>query len=384
MKEHYDPWYVRLPDGRSIKAKSTASVRHHIEAGHIPLNSTVRRDSKEEWVNLVWVAEFADLGARAGALSPTPSSSGGPPSGRSGVYARLDPMRLQTVGIRGLIDELIAALDSTLTRSKIIPAIIAAILIYLGFFGAHVVDRLLFEPKEVPWLPAVAGSAFAIAVLSLLNALLAKLTHLELSSMRPAKLSEALGPFMNYALPVVVANGVIAGGGLGFLFLLQKSLQWSEDWLQSTTMGATAQDVVLAPILVVFFLLSILSWIVVGLCWLIAPAIVVEESSWLSGVREWRQLLREHFGRIIIYEGLTLMLGIAISLPLTVAVNLALHGRPAILPEWPLGSGIGENWVQGGVQAVMHGLTAGPLLCLLAVANVFIYLNLRYEQTPGK
>jgi hypothetical protein len=32
----------------------------------------------------------------------------------------------------------------------------------------------------------------------------------------------------------------------------------------------------------------------------------------------------------------------------------------------------------------MHGLTAAPLLALLAVANVFIYLNLRYEQSPGR
>ena len=44
MKDHYDPWYVRLPDGRTIKAKSTASVRHHVEAGHVPLNSMLRRD----------------------------------------------------------------------------------------------------------------------------------------------------------------------------------------------------------------------------------------------------------------------------------------------------------------------------------------------------
>src|SRR5919201_834399 len=104
MKEHYDPWYVRLPDGRTIKAKSTTSVRHHIEAGHIPLNSMVRRDSTEEWVSLVWVAEFADLGARGGGAGnpPTPSPAGSSTS-RSGVAARLDPMRLQTVGIRGLI-----------------------------------------------------------------------------------------------------------------------------------------------------------------------------------------------------------------------------------------------------------------------------------------
>jgi len=91
MKEHYDPWYVRLPDGRTIKAKSTTSVRHHIEAGHVPLNSMVRRDSSEEWVSLIWVAEFADFGASPGATPPTPSGSGSNHTSRSGVSARLDP-----------------------------------------------------------------------------------------------------------------------------------------------------------------------------------------------------------------------------------------------------------------------------------------------------
>ena len=383
MKDHYDPWYVRLPDGRTIKAKSTTSVRHHIEAGHIPLNSMVRRDSSEEWVNLVWVAEFADLGT-APALNRRRHrrQPAAPTSPRSGVAAPLDPMRLQTVGIRGLIDELIAALDSTLTRGKMLPAFVAAVLVYLGFFAARAIYNLLFEPGDVPWLPIVSGTAFAIAIVSVLNALLARLTHLELSTMRPARLRDASGRLAGYILPVLIANALLAGGGLGFLVLLQRLLQWTVNWLATAGMSATVREVVFTPILVVVFLLSILTWIVVGLTWLVAPAIVVEESSWLAGIREWRQLLREHFGRIVVYEGLTILLGVAISLPLTLAVSLAGHGTPALLPEWPVSAGAGENWIRGGVFVTMCGLTAAPLLALLGVANVFIYLNLRYEQSP--
>jgi hypothetical protein len=384
MKDHYDPWYIRMPDGRTIKAKSTASVRHHIEAGHIPLNSMVRRDSGEEWVNLVWVAEFADLGARAG-QPPAPSSSGGHPTVRSGVAARLDPMRLQTVGIRGLIDELIAALDTTLTRSKIVPAFAAAILISLGFFAARAVHPLVFDPKDLPALPVFVGSAFTLVVLSLLNALLAKLTHLELSAMRPARLSDATGTIAGYAGQVLLANAIIAGAGLALLFLMNHVSESADRWLADHSgMSERMREILMTLILVVLTLLSILVWLVVGLCWLIAPAIVVEESSWLAGVREWRQLVREHFGRIVVYEGLTIMLGIAISLPLTLTVNLALRGEPAILPGWPVSAGNGGNWIRGGAHAAIQGLTAGPLLALLAVANVFIYLNLRYEQSPGK
>jgi hypothetical protein len=379
MKEHYDPWNVRLPDGRTIKAKSTTSVRHHIEAGNIPLNSMVRRDSGEEWANLVWVAEFADLGTRAGATPPTLSGTGTSQPPRSGVAGRLDPMRLLTVGIRGLIDELIAALDSTLTRSKMAPAFVASVLIYLGFFGARAMHHFAFNANEFAWVPTAAGAAFALLVLCLLNTVLAKLTHIELSTMRPARLGEAIASLPRDAVPVLIANVLFAGGSLGLLFLMTHLQVWSDDWLHRAGLGDTAREVVFTPILVLIFLFSVLIWIVVGLCWLLTPAIVVEETSWLGGIREWRQLLRDHFGRIVVYEGLTILLGVAIALPLTLAVSLSLHGTPTLYPAWPL-DGSDSNWVEGGVKAAVQGLTAAPVLALLAVANVFIYLNLRYEQ----
>ena len=133
MKEYYDPWYVRLPDGHVVKAKSTTSVRHHVEAGNIPLNSMARRDSKHEWKTLTWIAEFTDLGpARTNRMPPAangPAAQSVPTANgsaehvlKSGISARLDPMRLQTVGVRGLIDELIAALDSTVSAGKLIVA----------------------------------------------------------------------------------------------------------------------------------------------------------------------------------------------------------------------------------------------------------------------
>ncbi|HJZ91292.1 MAG TPA: hypothetical protein VKE40_10505 [Gemmataceae bacterium] len=388
MKDRYDPWYVRLPDGRTIKAKSTTSVRHHVEAGHIPLNSMVRRDPDEEWVALVWVAEFADLGSAGGrTLAAHGAPASAPPAdARSGVSARLDPMRLQTVGVRGLIDELIAALDSTLTRSKMVPAIVAGVVLYLGMFLIRAGFDWALDSKENAraWAPVVAEAAFAILVLSILNAILARLTHTELATMRPAQLRAAFQRFGSYTVPTVVANAIVAGGGLGFLFLLQRVPGWTQQGLSDAGMAKTAQDVVFAPILVLVILLAVLAWLVIGLCWLLTAAIVVEESSWLAGIREWRQLLKEHFGRILVYEGLTTLLGVAISLPLILAVNLALHGRPALMPAWPVEVSDGDRWVTGTIEAAMHGLTAAPLLALLAVANVFIYLNLRYEQSPGR
>lgn len=386
MRDHYDPWYVRLPDGRTIKAKSTASVRHHVQAGHIPLNSMVRRDSEEEWAALVWVAEFADLAAPS-ARSIAPPTPDRPPqatAGRSGVSARLDPMRLQTVGVRGLMDELVAALDSALSRTKMVPAFAAAILVFLGMFAARTVHRWLAEPGAFPWLPVVAGTAFAVLILSILNALLARLTHTEVSTMRPARLRAELAGLPRSAVSVVVANALVAGGALGLLFLLQHVPGWVDQGVADAGLGRRPRAAIFTPVLVVVQLLSVFAWLVVGLCWLLTPAIVVEESSWLAGIREWRQLIREHFGRVLVYEGLAVLLGIAVALPVTLAVSLALVGQPRLVPAWPAGAVPYESAVTGTVAAILEALTVAPVLAVLGVANVFIYLNLRYEHGPGR
>jgi len=377
MKNHYDPWYVRLPDGRTIKAKSTPSVRHHVEAGHIPLNSLVRRDANEEWVALVWVAEFADLGKGAGSPPLTLSATGMSAAPRSGVAARLDPLRLQTVGVRGLIDELIAALDSTLTRSKMFPAFVAALFLCVGMYAVRAVVSPLFSS---PVWPLVFEAAVAIVVLSILNGILAKVTHLELSTMRPARLRDARRSLGSYVVPVLVANILVAGGGFAVIVLLQGLPDWAARELAETHAAQTASAILFTALVVFVYMISALIWIVIGLCWLLTPAIVVEESSWLAGVREWRQLLRENFGRIIVYEGMTLMLGVAISLPLMLAVGLALYIGPALGHHEPAEF----SQVFHPVHSTLYGLSAAPLLALLPVANVFIYLNLRYEQAPGR
>src|SRR5437016_9552272 len=61
MAEASDRWYVRLPDGRVIRAKSTKSLRYHIRSGRIPVHARVRRSPAEEWTGLEWVAEFVDI-----------------------------------------------------------------------------------------------------------------------------------------------------------------------------------------------------------------------------------------------------------------------------------------------------------------------------------
>src|SRR5262249_19081188 len=124
-----DVWFIRLPDGREWKAKSTRAVVYHIENGNIPPSSRVRRHLDEEWMALEWTSEFSPTVTGRPRISETPLE---PPRSRqdvaalAGVAARLDPLRLESVGVRGLWDELIAALDTAFARGKMLVAIVGA------------------------------------------------------------------------------------------------------------------------------------------------------------------------------------------------------------------------------------------------------------------
>src|SRR4051794_35433235 len=113
MTKPADSWYVRLPDGRVLRASSTRAVRHHIRHGRIPLDSRVRRSGYEEWSALEWTSEFAELVRSQRLVEAEDVATTPPPPGEpGGIAARMDSLQLQTVGVRGFVEELLAALDS--------------------------------------------------------------------------------------------------------------------------------------------------------------------------------------------------------------------------------------------------------------------------------
>ena len=213
MKEHYDPWFIRLPDGRTIKAKSTASVRHHVEAGHIPLNSMVRRDPDEQWVALVWVAEFADLASPwARAMAPPPAGRRHQ-AGRPGPASRPGSTRCGCTPWASAGSSTNSSRPSTARRPDQDGA-------GLRRRPARV-RRDVRRPRSSPPVGVRArtpsgcrtcGVAFAVLVLSVLNALLARLTHMEVSTMRPARLGTELAGLSRFAGSATVANALVAGG----------------------------------------------------------------------------------------------------------------------------------------------------------------------------
>src|SRR5262245_61483314 len=97
-----DAWYVRLPGGQEIKAKSTAAVIHHIDNGTVPKTSLARRSRDDEWMQLEWHAEFTEV---VTGKPPPREPSTDKPAAAPAVSTRLDPMRLRTVGVRGLLDD---------------------------------------------------------------------------------------------------------------------------------------------------------------------------------------------------------------------------------------------------------------------------------------
>jgi hypothetical protein len=368
MSEAADFWYIRLPDGQVLHAATTAIVRQHLEAGRIPAGSMVRRTTDGEWVALAWTREFADLTAKAVTNGP---SAAGPPVARarrqrrgrpSSIAARLDPQQLQLVGVRGLLQELLAALDSTLVRKKMEAAALAGLC--LGFLLAlYLLPAVRSAPRSAgfDWYLAAA----ALLVVAATTGLLTRLTYVELSRLRPARWREGLAGLDFLTARLGVTQGLVVGGTLGLIALLR----WLPTWLLAG--GASpAREVWAAVAVVVGLVLEVCLWPVCVFVLLLGPVLVVEGASVVGALRQWARLVRQHPGRVLLYEALAMGQGLIATLPFAFPL-LALYGLP--LDERLLGPAL-------FTRHVLTGCALAPLLAYLIVANVFIYLNLRYSE----
>jgi hypothetical protein len=336
-------------------------------------------------MGLAWIAEFADLGtegrrsstnvAVAESHTPLPNANGSSPEIpiKGGVSARLDPLRLQTVGIRGLVDELIAAFDSTVSTGKLI---VSAVVSLAGALAVFLIMRLTLAAfTDSFWLAQIFGGVACIAALSVLTALLTRQTHLEISSMRPVRPSEAGVGIRSFALRVFLGYAVAFGMGIGLLVLLGQVPEWLA--AATSSMGATMQEVIQTLAWAICICVAVIVVVVMMLGLLLAPVFVVEECALGDAIREWRSILREHRIRVMVYEGMAMALAAVAALPVLVPVELALRYGPAL----PVAAG---NWVGAAVPFLLHALAISPALAFLVVANLFIYLNLRYEYAPTK
>lgn len=358
MRDPFDAWYVRLPDGRVVRAKTTASVRHHIESGQIPMDSWVRRRGDEDWSSLEWTSEFADLvsakrkeDARPVETKREPEDL---PEGNGSPRVRHE---LRTVGVRGLVEELLTALDSTLNKRKLVIAGCTC----LAMSAALIVTALFsFWSWEAPWpwVGVIAAGLAQAIILAVGTALLTQFTFIELSRFRQPRAAEIYGRLPSLT-GRVAACYVLVGG---VVLLVITGLRMLPGWV--------AANEVIEPLpalaVIVALVLEVLLWPVIGLCLLLGPVVVVEDASMLQAIGWWWSLVRRNLGRVLLYQGLALAIAAVMTVPFILPVWLAtsqgLDGQTALV-----------------TLSLLMGGAMTPLFAYLVVANVFIYLNLRYE-----
>jgi hypothetical protein len=355
MTDVTDLWYVRLPDGRVVRAKTTKSLRYHVSSGRIPPDARVRRTPAEEWMALEWTAEFADIVAKEPGVPLAPNVPL-PPLEHGGRSRSRSP-EMKVLGVRGLIDELLNALDSTLTRYKLMPALALALLLGVGTAFCEALAVNLEPPWS--WLGLFVTGVCVLLGFCAVSSVISQMTFLELSRLRLARTKELRAGLKRHAVQLMLAH-LLVGGVLLLVFLLLQKLDQPH-----------LADVARAPLSVIRLICEVVFWPLWGLMLLFAPIVVIEECAFPRAILEWWGMLRRHVGRLLLYETMATLFGLVVAAPFLVPVLLAVSSLE-------VDAGL-VGMARLATAAILGGLAATPLVAYLLVANVHIYLNLRYE-----
>jgi hypothetical protein len=372
MSQALDTWYVRLPDGRVLRAASTEVVRRHLDSGRIPASSRVRRSPNEEWAAIDWTDEFADVIRRritedaANDFRENATATTSRALFKPEIASRYDPARIKTIGLRGLVEELIAALDNTIARPKLLVA--GA----LGGFSALIIAIVpnLHTPDQGlwRWLPTLVAASMVFIGVVMAGVLLTQMTYTELSRLRPSTWAEARSLLARFSARLFVCAGITAGVIGGSLWALHV---WTPAEIGARLSSWLKPEITVPVISVIMLFLELVLWAVLPFTLLLGPIVVIEEGSIGDSLAQWWWLIRRHLGRLVLYESAAAITGIAMlafALPLLLT---ALSRRS----EWgrvDTATGIG--------LCLLAGLALAPLIAYFAVAHVFIYLNLRYQS----
>ena len=363
MASTSDLWFIRLPDGRILRARNTEALRRYLKTGRIPWESRVRQSADAPWQTLDRTPEFASLvptdrAEEEAAVSEAPAANQG----------RVSGAELRTLGVRGLIDELYNAVDNCLQRTKLIAAAVTGLSIGVVLVLADVAIPLL--PRESAWV-GYLGAAFIILMLfNVCTSILTQMTALELSRFRPAQFSEVRAHVVTYAARLTCAISLVGGSVLGLIFLLRMLTAWlSPGDLAQPGLGL---ETLLNVVQGTRRLLEVACWPILGFALLLmGPIFIVEDYSIARGLREWINMLRQHLGRIYLYQAFAFAIAAVMTLPLILPVLLGF-GFAGGHPQ-PLSLGESVSFY------LLIGVALTPMLAYLLVAHVFIYLNLRYE-----
>jgi hypothetical protein len=361
-----DMWFVRLPDNRVIRAKTTKSVRHHLRVGRIPLESYARRSPHESWRRLNRIGEFADLLEPDRAQPAVQVQS----NGREDSTDSQMELQLQPVGVRGLAGELASALESTLQRSKLKVAFTTGL-----FAGLVLLSQVALGAwVDSPWSGRLAAGMvlLLLVVVSLGTVVLTQMTFIELSQLRPARAGEASENLPGYSLRLFLGNLIVMGGCLALLAGLRALPDWIMSWTEPDWL-VEARPVLASVAVVLQVLLQLVLWPLLLFAPLLGPIFIVEDCSLVRGLGRWLTMLHSHLARLFLYESLAAGAAFLAALPLLLPVWLAgiqlpAQGAPALA---------GQATLQ-----LLLGVALAPAFAYLTVANVFIFLHLRYDLSP--
>jgi hypothetical protein len=362
-----DIWFVRLPDGRVFRSRSTAALLRQLHKGRIPRGSRVRRARTDGWRPLEEVRELSEQPPQARPNGQPTRPAPARPRGRS----RTDVGAWGALGVRGLMRELFDALDSSLHRGKLALACVLGVLACVAGIAWRYLDAALDG-----WWWVAAGSLLAVAgvlVGSLIITWITQITFIELSRLRQPRPGELVPDGLGHAVRLALTLLLVVGAGVALIV----GLRWLPGWIESYAeepgswwhYGAAAA-------LIARLVLEVMFWPMLALApLLLGPILVVEECSAPRALIEWWRMLRRHLGRIFLYEALAGALALVFTAPLVAPILLA---------------GAGVNNLTGmqlevgqATLMILGGIALTPMLAYLLVANVFIYLNLRYEFVRG-
>ncbi len=284
------------------------------------------------------------------------------------IASRLDPYRLQQVGFRDLLQELLAAVDSTAVGLKLSIAltcgIVAGVLAgwsFLPFFS------FALYPVGPGWLLVLGIFLAGIW----LTGVQSRLTFGELSRLRPARWSDAKPGLAGFMLRLLVLEG-----GLLVLFT---ALILAARWLPSYLLTSAGEEADLSRLIaaqvtaVAGIAVEAIAWTGILLLMPLGALLVVEDCSVLTGLVRWYRLLRRHAGRLLLAESVAVGIVGLLSVP----AGLILFALWTVHPIEPAALAVNV------LRAILAGVAGSVVCTYLIVANVFIYLHLRYE-TDGR
>ncbi len=358
-------WYVRFPNGKVVIAKSTQAVRYHIERGRIPANSRIRRSQEEKWQPLDGVAEFADLLAPPAPPEPVSTDDRDPTAAERTTLGR-STVEYRAFGVAALVNELFSAIDLSLHRQKLRLAGLASLVWAVGLLALN----LVFQLAQGVWLLGLGAALGGIMlfVAGLISTILAKMTLAEMLQRRRAQWPEVRPHLLRTACYFLISEVVfLCVTGLPLFWLTRFDVVW-QYFFHESPQSHTLKSVVEGVRLILWIIFPLLQ----GLFLLMGPVLVVEECSPGPAFGMWWNLLSADLSRILLYETLALALGAVLSLPLI---------GPVLYAGWiqglPTDRFLVEVW--RATLHVMGGLAVTPFVAYLVTANVFIYLNMRYE-----